>query len=123
MNSTPAFFRIFKDLEAMVLNYYGMHHSNKCPCDKNLTLKISQVLIYQNLVSLLFRKVCSCLRGFTPWYGSESCPSSGVALLFCHGSKRHFGSNGATNRALMESRYRLRTLKQLSYDVNWRNRQ
>ena len=28
-------------------------------------------------------------------------PSS-VVLLFCHGSKSHFGSNGAINRALME---------------------
>ena len=39
-------------------------------------------------------------------------PSS-VVLLFCHSSKSHFGSNGAINRSLMESSYRLMTFKQL----------
>ena len=33
-----------------------------------------------------------------------SCPSS-VDLLFCHGSKSHFGRNGAINKASMESTY------------------
>ena len=39
-------------------------------------------------------------------------PSS-AALLFCHGSKSHFGSNGAINSALMESTCRLMKVKQL----------
>ena len=36
-----------------------------------------------------------------------------MAWLFCLGSKSHFGSNVAINRALMESTYRLMTFKQL----------
>ena len=36
---------------------------------------------------------------------------SSVVLLFCHGSMNHFGSNGAINRALMESTCSLMTFK------------
>ena len=49
------------------------------------------------------------------WYRSESCLMchvrrlSSVVLLFFHGSKSHFESNGA----LMEPTYRLMTFKQL----------
>ena len=37
-----------------------------------------------------------------------------LVLLFCHdGSESHLGSNGAINRSVMESTYRLMTFKQL----------
>ena len=39
---------------------------------------------------------------------------SGVrGFVFCHGSKSHFESHGATNRPLIESTYKLMTFKQL----------
>ena len=67
---------------------------------------ISSLVSKWRHLSFLTHRVCG--MGANP----VSCPSS-VVLLLCHGSKSHFVSCGAINRASMESTYRVMTFKQL----------